>query len=159
MGSELVKGFLKDLPLEGTSHTARKKMERGKTRGCGSSLFSAKVVGSPAPRPLADVSAKEYRPYRISFISWGLPLDRTYELVHNMNYKEMTAMPTEKPRYTVIVDEKMLKEIDDFRFENRYPSRSAATLELIRLGMKQLKMEQEKGKESLKPPPSGGETE
>lgn len=48
-------------------------------------------------------------------------------------------MPTQKPRYTVIVDEEMLKEIDDFRFENRYPSRSAATLELIRLGMEALK--------------------
>lgn len=35
----------------------------------------------------------------------------------------------------MIVDEEMLKRIDDFRFENRYPSRSAATLELIRLGM------------------------
>lgn len=52
-------------------------------------------------------------------------------------------MPTEKPRYTVIVDEEMLKAIDDFRFENRYPSRSAATLELIRLGMEQLKKEQQ----------------
>lgn len=48
-------------------------------------------------------------------------------------------MPTEKPRFTVIVDEKLLQEIDDFRFENRYPSRSAATLELIRLGMDVLK--------------------
>lgn len=47
-------------------------------------------------------------------------------------------MPTEKPRYTVIVDEELLKQIDDFRFENRYPSRSAATLDLIRLGMKAL---------------------
>ena len=54
-------------------------------------------------------------------------------------------MPTEKPRYTVIVDEELLKKIDDFRFENRYPSRSAATLELIRLGMESLKKEQEKG--------------
>lgn len=53
------------------------------------------------------------------------------------------AMPTEKPRYTVIVDEELLKKIDDFRFENRYPSRSAATLELIRLGMEALKKEQE----------------
>ena len=52
-------------------------------------------------------------------------------------------MPTEKPRYTVIVDEALLKEIDDFRFENRYPSRSAATLALIRLGMDALKKEQE----------------
>lgn len=51
-------------------------------------------------------------------------------------------MPTQKPRYTVVVDEELLKEIDDFRFENRYPSRSAATLELIRLGMEQLKKEQ-----------------
>lgn len=51
-------------------------------------------------------------------------------------------MPTKKPRYTVTVDEDMLKEIDDFRFENRYPSRSAATLDLIRLGMKSLKKQQ-----------------
>jgi metal-responsive CopG/Arc/MetJ family transcriptional regulator len=58
----------------------------------------------------------------------------------------VTAMPTDKPRYTVIVDEELLKKIDDFRFENRYPSRSAATLELIRLGMEALKKEQEKGK-------------
>ncbi len=47
-------------------------------------------------------------------------------------------MPTEKPRYTIIVDEELLKQIDDFRFENRYPSRSAATLELIRMGIKAL---------------------
>lgn len=52
-------------------------------------------------------------------------------------------MPTEKPRYTVIVDEEMLQAIDDFRFENRYPSRSAATLELIRLGLKQLEQERQ----------------
>ena len=51
-------------------------------------------------------------------------------------------MPTEKPRYTVIVDEELLREIDDFRFENRYPSRSAATLELIRRGLEALKKEQ-----------------
>jgi len=44
-------------------------------------------------------------------------------------------MPTEKPRYTVIVDDELLKKIDDFRFDNRYASRSAATLELIRLGL------------------------
>ena len=30
-------------------------------------------------------------------------------------------MPTEKPRYTVIVDQELLRRIDDFRFENRYP--------------------------------------
>lgn len=52
-------------------------------------------------------------------------------------------MPTEKPRYTVTVDEELLKKIDDFRFENRYPSRSAATLELIRLGIEALKQKQD----------------
>ncbi|WP_317855343.1 hypothetical protein [Chakrabartyella piscis] len=56
-------------------------------------------------------------------------------------------MPTDKPRYTIIVDEDLLKKIDDFRFDNRYPSRSAATLDLIRLGMEQLEKEQQKTKE------------
>ena len=51
-------------------------------------------------------------------------------------------MPTQNPRYTVIVDEEMLKKIDDYRFENRFPSRSAATIELIKLGMEQLEKEQ-----------------
>lgn len=53
-------------------------------------------------------------------------------------------MSTEKPRFTVIVDEELLKEIDDFRFENRYPSRSAATIDLIRRGIEQLQKDQEK---------------
>ncbi len=53
-------------------------------------------------------------------------------------------MPTGKPRFTVIVDEELLKEIDDFRFENRYPSRSAATIDLIRRGIEQLQKDQEK---------------
>ena len=44
-------------------------------------------------------------------------------------------MPTEKPRYTIIVDDDLLRQIDDFRFENRFPSRSAATLYLIRRGI------------------------
>lgn len=52
-------------------------------------------------------------------------------------------MPTEKPRFTVIVDDDMFQAIEDFRFENRYPSRSAAALELIRLGIEQIKKEQE----------------
>ena len=53
-------------------------------------------------------------------------------------------MPTEKPRYTIIVDHDLLKQIDDFRFENR----SAATLELIRLGIEQLHKEQKEQKQA-----------
>ena len=52
-------------------------------------------------------------------------------------------MPTEKPRYTIIFDHDLLKQIDDFRFETRFPSRSAATLDLIRRGIEQLRKEQE----------------
>ena len=52
-------------------------------------------------------------------------------------------MPTEKPRYTIIVDDDLLRQIDDFRFENRFPSRSAATLDLIRRGIEQLRKKQE----------------
>lgn len=68
-------------------------------------------------------------------------------------------MPTEKPRYTVIVDEELLKRIDDFRFENRYASRSAATLELIRLGMEQLEKEQVEAKKAQKNKPTQPEPE
>jgi metal-responsive CopG/Arc/MetJ family transcriptional regulator len=55
---------------------------------------------------------------------------------------EVIAMPTEKPRYTVIVDDELMRRIDDFRFENRYPSRSAATVDLIRLGFEALEKKQ-----------------
>ena len=51
-------------------------------------------------------------------------------------------MPTEKPRITVVVDDEMLHQIEDFRLENRYPSRSAAMVELIRLGIEQIRREQ-----------------
>ena len=55
-------------------------------------------------------------------------------------------MPTEKPRYTITLDETMLKKIDDFRFENRYQSRTQATLELIRIGLEAIeKQAKEKG--------------
>ena len=55
-------------------------------------------------------------------------------------------MATERPRYTVSVDNEMFKEIEDFRFEHRYQTRSEATVELIRLGLEQLKKEQAESK-------------
>lgn len=59
-------------------------------------------------------------------------------------------MPTEKPRYTITLDEEMLKKIDDFRFENRFPNRTQATLELIRIGIEALE-EQQKKEQKKKP--------
>lgn len=58
-------------------------------------------------------------------------------------------MSTTKPRYTVSVDEELFQQIEDFRFENRYQTRSEATVELIRLGLEQIKKEQ--GKQKNKP--------
>lgn len=44
-------------------------------------------------------------------------------------------MATDRARYTVSVDNDMFQKIEDFRFENRYQTRSEATVELIRLGL------------------------
>lgn len=56
-------------------------------------------------------------------------------------------MATNKPRYTVSVTNEMFEEIENFRFKNRFQTRSDATTELIRLGLEALK-EQEKNKKN-----------
>jgi len=48
-------------------------------------------------------------------------------------------MPTNKPRYTVIVDDELFEAIEDYRYVNRIPSRSEASVALIRLGIQALK--------------------
>lgn len=53
-------------------------------------------------------------------------------------------MATEKPRYSITLDDDMFQEIEDFRFENRYANRNQATIELIRLGLETTKREQKK---------------
>ncbi len=51
-------------------------------------------------------------------------------------------MSTNKMRYTVSVDNDLFQQIEDFRFEHRFQTRSEATVELIRLGLDSLKQEQ-----------------
>ena len=51
-------------------------------------------------------------------------------------------MATNRPRYMISVDNEMFKAIENFRYERRYPTRSEATAELIRLGLETLKKEQ-----------------
>ncbi len=58
-------------------------------------------------------------------------------------------MATTRPRYTVSVDKDLFEQIENFRFENRYNTRSDATVELIRLGLETLK-KQYKDNEVLK---------
>ena len=41
-------------------------------------------------------------------------------------------MPSKKPKILLIVDEVLLKRIDDFRFENRINTRSEAIRRLIK---------------------------
>lgn len=57
-------------------------------------------------------------------------------------------MATIKPRYTISVDNDMFQKIEDFRFKNRFQSRSEATAELIRLGLDALELEQKTKNES-----------
>lgn len=59
-------------------------------------------------------------------------------------------MATEKPRYSITLDEDMFKEVEDFRFEYRYQTRSQATIELIRLGLETIKKQQKKAQKSNK---------
>lgn len=59
-------------------------------------------------------------------------------------------MATNKPRYTVSVDDDMFREIENFRFEHRFQTRSEATVELIRRGLLQLEQERETAEEPHK---------
>lgn len=55
-------------------------------------------------------------------------------------------MATDKPRYSITVDDELFQQIEDFRFNNRFQTRNQATLELIRLGLESLKNEKEDSK-------------
>lgn len=57
-------------------------------------------------------------------------------------------MATNRARYTVSVDDEMFQQIEDFRFERRFQTRSEATVELIRLGLAALEAEQKAQKET-----------
>ena len=47
-------------------------------------------------------------------------------------------MSTDRFRYTVSVDQELFQKIEDFRFENRFNTRSDATVALLRLGLEAL---------------------
>ena len=57
-------------------------------------------------------------------------------------------MATEKPRYSITLDDDMFKEVEDFRFEHRYQTRNQATIELIRLGLEAIKKQQKKAQKN-----------
>lgn len=47
-------------------------------------------------------------------------------------------MATEKPRFTITMDESLLTEVDNFKFEHRIKNQSKAIVELVRMGMNAL---------------------
>lgn len=47
-------------------------------------------------------------------------------------------MSVEKKRYTITIDEALLRKIEDYRFENRFQTRAAASEALIRRGLQQV---------------------
>lgn len=44
-------------------------------------------------------------------------------------------MPTEKPKIILVMEDDLLRRIDDYRFENRINSRSEAIRRLIEAGL------------------------
>lgn len=52
-------------------------------------------------------------------------------------------MPTKNPRILVTVDDELFQLIEDFRFENRFQSRNAAMLALMRAGFEAVRKEEE----------------
>ena len=59
-------------------------------------------------------------------------------------------MATQRKRYMISVDDDMFNAIEDYRFEQRFQTRSEATAELIRLGLEYIQKMREGTKESEK---------
>lgn len=47
-------------------------------------------------------------------------------------------MATNKTRFIITVDEELEKKIEDYRFNNRFPDRTKAILDLIEKGLQQV---------------------
>lgn len=44
-------------------------------------------------------------------------------------------MPTDKPRFTITVDEALFEQIEEFKFANRYKNQTKAVIALIEKGL------------------------
>lgn len=47
-------------------------------------------------------------------------------------------MATDKPRYSITVDDDLFDAIEDFRFQYRFQTRNDATVALIRMGLEKI---------------------
>lgn len=55
-------------------------------------------------------------------------------------------MPSEKSRFSILVDNELLEQIDDYWKKNHCRSRSSATVDLIRLGLETVEKQKKKKK-------------
>lgn len=53
-------------------------------------------------------------------------------------------MPSTKPRIMLTVDEEVLNEIEDVRYQNRIPTRAQTVIMLMEKGLKALEREQKR---------------
>lgn len=53
-------------------------------------------------------------------------------------------MGTDKPKFSVIVDQDILDKIEEFRYVHKLRSKSAAAAELIKIGLATIKKEDSK---------------
>lgn len=47
-------------------------------------------------------------------------------------------MPTQKPRFSIAIDDDLLKAVDDYKFDNRIKSQNQAINDLVRAGLGEL---------------------
>ncbi|MBQ8469654.1 MAG: hypothetical protein IJ547_03555 [Clostridia bacterium] len=59
-------------------------------------------------------------------------------------------MATDLHRYSISLDDDTFDKVENFRYEERFPTRSSATLELIKLGLEALEAQREKETENEK---------
>ena len=57
-------------------------------------------------------------------------------LASKASMKYISYMATQRPQILLTLDDKLLKRIDDYRYENRIPARSEAVRRLIEEGLK-----------------------
>jgi metal-responsive CopG/Arc/MetJ family transcriptional regulator len=53
-------------------------------------------------------------------------------------------MPTKQPVITMVFSEKLLEQVEDYRYENRIPTRTEAIRQLLEKGLKQYEKETKK---------------
>lgn len=58
-------------------------------------------------------------------------------------------MATEKPRFSITMDNDLLSQVEDYQFKNRFKSQSKAIIDLVRCGLAEINGAEDNKKASL----------